>query len=280
MKTYYLLTKPGIIMGNLITMIGGFALASQNGFDFLLFLYVSIGLGLTIASACVFNNYMDRKADAKMSRTKSRPLAAGLISGRKALFFATALGLLGIATLYFLTNPLAVAISLLAFFIYVGLYSVWKYRTTSATLIGSISGALPPVIGYCAAKNQLDAGAFILFAILVLWQMPHFYSIALYRFEDYKNASIPVLPIKRGIYTTQVQMVLYIIAFIASTMLLTFYGYTGVVYTCFAMALGLAWLALSVKGFKSEDKVQWARSMFRLSLVVVTALCVLISVGC
>jgi protoheme IX farnesyltransferase len=109
--------------------------------------------------------------------------------------------------------------------------------------------------------------------------MPHFYSIALYRFDDYKAASIPTLPSTRGIYTTQVQMALYIIAFIFSTVLLTTYGYTGVVYLCFAIPLGLAWLALCFKGFYMENKVQWAKNMFRLSLVVVTALCILMTTG-
>lgn len=280
LRTYYLLTKPGIILGNLITTVGGFCLASRGSFNSWLFLAMFAGLGLVIASACVFNNYIDRKADAKMSRTKNRPLVTGIISGSKALIFAVTLGFLGILILAFYTNLLAVLLALLGFLIYVGLYSFWKYRTTYATLVGSISGALPPVIGYTAVSNQLDMGAFLLFALLVLWQMPHFFSIAMYRFDDYAAASVPVLPIARGIQSTKVQMLLYIIAFLLATVMLLTFGYTGLAYILVAAPLGLAWLYLSIRGFYTENDQRWARNMFRLSLLIILALCLMISVDC
>lgn len=275
-RTYYLLTKPGIIMGNLITTVGGFALASRGHIDLWLFCTMFMGLGLVIASACVFNNYIDREADAKMSRTKNRPLAKGLIPHFNALLFANALGLSGIFILALYTNLLTVLMALLGFFIYVILYSLWKYRSTLATLVGSIAGALPPVIGYCSVSNRLDAGACILFTILVLWQMPHFFSIALYRFDDYAAASVPVLPIKKGIFTTKVQMLLYIIAFFPATLLL--FSYTGYAYLLVAAPLSLAWLYLSIRGFYTTNDRLWARNMFRLSLLIVTALCLMMSI--
>src|SRR5208282_3822889 len=111
------------------------------------------------------------------------------------------------------TNPLAVSVAFAAFFIYVVLYGFWKRRKTVATLVGSIAGAIPPVVGYVAVSNRLDVGAWILFSILVLWQMPHFFAIAMYRLEDYKAASVAVLPAVKGIYATKVQMLLYILAF-------------------------------------------------------------------
>lgn len=277
-RTYYLLTKPGIILGNLITTAGGFALASKGRFDPWLFFTMLIGLGPVIASACVFNNYIDRISDAKMARTKNRALAKGLIAPWKAIGFALALGIFGISVLCLFTNLLAASIAALGFFVYVCLYSLWKARSTHATLVGSISGAVPPVVGYCSVSHSLDAGAAILFAILVLWQMPHFFAIALYRQDDYAAASIPVLPIAKGVLATKIQMLLYVIAFGGSMLLLTACGYVGMAYGIVAFILGAAWLALTIKGFKVENDQLWARSMFRLSLVIITAFCLMISV--
>lgn len=277
-RTYYLLTKPGIIMGNAITTVSGFALASQGHFNIWLFIVTLIGLPAVIASACVFNNYIDRHADAKMARTKNRALVKGLISGKNAIVFAIVLGLFGITVLALYTNLLAASIAALGFFVYVVFYSISKYHSIYGTLVGSISGAVPPVVGYCAVSNRFDAGAFLLFMILVLWQMPHFYSIAMYRFKDYAAASIPVLPVIKGIPVTKIHMVLYIIAFIIATVLLTVLGYTGYAFLIIAIFLGSVWLWLCIKGFKAEDDVRWGRKMFVYSLVLITALCFMISV--
>jgi protoheme IX farnesyltransferase len=260
-------------MGNALTAVGGFALASKGHINYWLFLATVVGLSLVIASACVFNNYIDRYADAKMKRTQNRALAKGLISIKMALSFAVVLGLLGISILALYTNLFAVFISLFGFFIYVVLYSLWKYRTSYATVIGSISGAVPPVIGYCAVSNSLDIGAILLFMIMVLWQMPHFYAIAMYRFDDYLAVSMPVLPVKKGPFLTKIQMLFYIIAFIVAALMLTVLGYTGYMYTIVAVLFGCTWLWLCIKGFKSNNDKIWARQMFVVSLVVITALC-------
>lgn len=278
MINYYLLIKPGIILGNLITVAAGFFLASKGAFNLLLLLETLLGLGFIIASACVFNNFIDRQIDQKMQRTKNRPLAQGLISHRNAILFAIFLGLLGNLVLLVYTNLLSVVIADLGFFVYVLLYSLWKCRTKYGTAIGSIAGGVPPLVGYCAVSNQFDSGAIILFMIMICWQMPHFFSIAMFRFNDYAAASIPVLPVKKGIPATKVRMLLYIVAFIAAALMLTTLGYTGYAYLAVAALLGLAWLWLCIKGFTCENDTQWARHMFRLSLVVITALSIMISV--
>lgn len=277
-RTYYLLTKPGIIFGNLVTTASGFALASRGHLDFQLFLATLIGLGCVIASACVFNNYIDRESDKKMARTKNRALVKGLISGKNANIFAVILGLIGTAVLAYYTNALAVCVAVFGFVIYVVLYSFWKHRTTYATLVGSIAGAVPPVVGYCAVSNRLDTGAILFFLIIVLWQMPHFFAIAMYRFSDYSAAAIPVLPVKKGNYRTKVHMLLYIVAFIVATLMLIAFGYTGYAYLAAAVLLGFSWLFLCIKGFKSDNDKLWARNMFRLSLVVIMVLSVMISI--
>lgn len=277
-RTYYLLTKPGIIMGNLITTVSGFALASRGRFDIWLFLATFVGLGSIIASACVFNNYIDRDLDKKMARTKQRALVKGLISNKSAIYFAILLGLIGLSILAIYTNPLALFVASIGFFIYVVLYSFWKTHTSYATAIGSIAGAIPPVVGYCAVSHQFDMGAALLFMILVFWQMPHFFSIAMYRLHEYTAASIPVLPIKRGAHVTKVRMLIYVILFMITTFMLIGFGYTGYAYLITATVLSLAWIYLTIKGFKSDNDVLWARQMFRLSLVIITLLCIMISV--
>jgi len=272
-KAHIVLTKPGIILGNVITTAGGFALASRGRLDGWLFLMTLIGLSFVIASSCVFNNYIDRHVDAKMARTKNRALAQGVVSSKSAIIYGVLLGLIGSGVLFFYTNILTLSIALAGFLIYVFPYSFGKYRTSYGTLIGSIAGAAPPLVGYCAVTREFDLGALLLFLVVVLWQMPHFYAIAIYRFNDYHRAGIPVLPVKKGMHVTKVHMLLYTIAFIVAALLLTFFDYTGYVYFTVAALLGLAWLGLCMKGFKSSNNARWARKVFLFSLVVITGLC-------
>ncbi|MDN6115147.1 MAG: heme o synthase, partial [Enterobacterales bacterium] len=200
MKQYLQVTKPGIIFGNLISVIGGFFLASKGSLDVPLFIATMVGVSLVVASGCVFNNYIDRDIDKIMERTKNRVLVKGLIAPKVTLTYATLLGLAGVALLYVAANPLAALLAVIGFIVYVGVYSLYmKRHSVYGTLIGSLSGAAPPVIGYCAVSNEFDAGALILLAIFSLWQMPHSYAIAIFRFKDYQAANIPVLPVVKGI---------------------------------------------------------------------------------
>lgn len=276
MINYYLLMKPGIIFGNLITLAAGFLLASKGRLEIALFLATLFGLALIMGSACVFNNYIDRPYDKKMTRTQSRALVKGVISVTQALVFATLLGFAGFLILGLYTNALTVFIAWIGFVVYVVLYSFWKGRTIYGTAIGSIAGAIPPVVGYCAVSNHLDAGALILFAMMVLWQMPHFFAIAFLHFDDYAKAGIPLLPIVKGSRRTKIHMVLYIFGFIVTAALLTAFDYTGYVFLLAAMILGFAWLILGIKGFSSKNDQLWGKQMFQLSLVLITILSLII----
>lgn len=269
--TYVSLTKPGIIAGNAITAVAGWALASRGNMNFWLLFAMLAGLSLIMASACVFNNCIDRSADGKMARTKNRAVVIGLISVPKALIFAAALGLLGIFILARYTHLVPLMVAMTGLFVYVVLYTLLKYRTRHVTLIGAIAGAVPPVVGYTAVTHTLDLGAWLLFAIVFFWQMPHFFAIAIYRMEEYASAMIPVLPIKKGILATKVQMVIYAAAFLAAAVMLT--GYIGYVYLAVAAGLGLSWLWIAIQGFNAVDDKAWARKMFIYSLVVITVLC-------
>ena len=215
-KDYYSLTKPGIIRGNLITAAAGFFLASKDIVDMKLLLAMLVGTSLVIASGCVLNNYLDISIDKQMARTKKRALVTGTITSKNALIFATILGLSGEIILLIFTNLLTALIGLFGLFVYVIVYGAAKRRSTHGTLVGSLSGAVPPVAGYTAVTGSLDWAALTLFLILVCWQMPHFYAIAIYRYNEYKAAGLPMLPIVKGIRATKLQILNYCLFFVAA----------------------------------------------------------------
>lgn len=280
-KDYYFITKPGIIGGNAITVVAGFLLASRGDINWLLLFVTLAGLSLVVASGCVFNNYIDSDIDALMKRTKNRPMAQGRISHRSALVYASVLGLIGLGVLYFYTNFLAMAAALVGLFVYVVVYSLWlKRRSIYGTIIGSMSGAIPPVVGYLAVSNSIDPGAVILFFILALWQMPHSFAIAIYRLSDYINASIPVLPAEKGIYMTKVHMLIYVAFFVMASLALSVFGYAGQLYFYVMILFGLVWFLLCVKGFfiKTTDNKNWARSMYLFSIIIIVMFCLAILV--
>ena len=270
-ETYYLLTKPRIIFGNAITMVAGFSLGSFGHFNFLLFLNTLIGLSLIIGSACVFNNYIDREADRKMSRTQNRPLAFGSISTQHAIFFALFIGAIGLFFLAMFTNWIATGLAFCGFLVYVIFYSLSKYYTHHSTLIGTLAGAMPPVVGYCSASQTLDVGAFLFFTVLVFWQMPHFFAIAIYRFRDYQAASIPVYPLVKGIFKTKIQMTVYAFGFLLSLILLGISQNLGA-FTLFTSILSALWVGQIIGGFWAKDDVLWAKRVFFFSLFVILAI--------
>jgi protoheme IX farnesyltransferase len=299
MKYYYELTKSGLVFGNVITVIAGFLLGARllNGVDgglsvnIWLLVITAVGICLVMMSGCVFNNYIDRHIDAKMERTKHRALATHRISARNALVFASVLGVAGFLILIIFANLLAALAAAVGFFFYVVAYSMWAKRSTHyGTVVGAISGATPPVVGYAAASGRLDMAALILFLIMITWQMPHFFAIAIRRHRDYTAAGIPVMPVKHGIRRTKISMLIYITEFIVAASLLFVFGYAGYIYLSIVIILGIVWLVLCLLGFLIPDgvpvpahivpaDVRWARRMFLFSLVVMMVLFITIAVG-
>ncbi len=276
-QSYYRLTKPGIIRGNLLSAFAGFLLAARGNVDIGLLLAVLLGTALIIACGCVINNYLDRGIDKKMNRTKERALVTGEISVRNALLFATVLGLLGFAVLLIWVNVLTALVGFVGLFSYVVLYGIGKRKTIHGTLIGTISGSVPPVAGYTAVTNQLDTGALLLFLILVCWQMPHFYAIAMYRLKDYKAAGLPVMPAMKGVETTKRYILFYIVCFTVVSCLLTVYEYTTAVYALIMLGTGLFWIYYWRKNVRSKDYEKWAKKLFLVSLNVMLIWVVAIS---
>jgi protoheme IX farnesyltransferase len=278
-KKYILVTKPGIILGNLITTAGCFVLASKGRIDIAVLLLTVIGISLVVASGCVFNNCVDRDMDREMVRTRNRVLARGLMSPQIAVFYASLLGIGGTALIWAAANMLSVAIVLTGFAVYVGLYSLYlKRNSVYGTLIGSLAGAAPPLAGYCAVTNRFDMGAVILLTIFSLWQIPHSYAIAIFRFDDYAAAAIPVLPVKQGMPAAKRHILGYILAFAAAALMPTVGGYTGYSYLLVAAALGLSWLCLAWSGCKRTDDRLWAKRLFVFSILSITVLSVMMAV--
>lgn len=276
-NTYYQLTKPGIIYGNLMTAAAGFLLASKKDIDFGSLLLTLTGIALVIGGACVINNYLDRGLDKKMTRTKKRALVSGAISPKGALIYAVILEVVGFFVLARFTNALTVYIGLIGFADYVFLYAVGKRRSTLGTIIGSVSGAMPLVAGYTAVTGRFDGGALILFLIMTFWQMPHFYAITLRRFKDYKAAGLPVLPVKKGARITKIEILAYVAAFTGSVIALSLYHYTGWIFAVVMTLLGLRWFYMGIKGFSADNDEQWGKKMFLFSLIVLLVMSLLLS---
>lgn len=283
LQDYYRLAKPGIVYGNLLTTIAAYLYVSRwqliSWPIWANFLATVVGLGLVIASACVFNNFIDRDIDKKMKRTKDRALAAGSIPNVNAILFGAILGLVGFALLLTFVNIPTAFVALVGFLVYVFAYTFSKRKTEWATEIGSIAGAAPIVVGYTAFTNRFDWIAFILFFILVFWQMPHFYAIAMFRSNDYSLANLPVLPRKKGTRETKTRTLLYIVAFALAVFALTLFGFAGYWYLVVAEIAALVWFWRGAQGFKTADDEQWARNLFLMSLIVLVVFSAMLSVA-
>lgn len=237
------------------------------------------GTTLVIASACTLNNILDQDIDAKMERTKSRPLISGSVSPKGALLFAVVLGLAGLVTLQRYTDPLVVWIGVIGFVTYVWLYGAFtKRQSVHGTLVGSISGAIPIVAGYLAASHAVDINAILLFLVLFFWQEPEFYSIAIYRRSEYKAAGIPVISVIRGVNRTITEIFVYTILCTVAVVLLAVIGSASYTYLLIMTSACVYWLYIGRQGFKQQDKASWARRMFHSSINILLLLCFTLSV--
>ncbi len=270
LRLYYVLIKPGIVYGNALTAIAGYLF--YGAIDVNSFMGMLIGLMLVMSASCVFNNIIDIDIDREMARTKKRPFISGQVSVREGYWLASVLLATGTVALALLTNLLTVFLSYVGFIAYVFLYGYAKRRTHHSTIIGTISGSMPPVIGYTAASGRLDTTALILFLILVFWQMSHFLSIAIFQRKDYKKANIPLLPIVRGVDETRRQIIIYALLFIISCVALWLFGGASLLWLVAMFLAGGYWLKLCLTNASDIDI--WAKRQFRWSLWVLLILCV------
>ncbi|WXB93387.1 heme o synthase [Bacillus sp. FJAT-52991] len=267
--------KTGIIKSNLIPMFAGLTLALYT-YDMGLvehipeMIFAFIGSAFIMGAAGAFNNLYDRDIDAVMERTKTRPTVTGEIKPTSVLWLGILLTVLGIGALA-LTTPLAAFLGFLGLFFYVVPYTMWtKRRTIYNTEVGSISGAMPPLIGWAAVYPDITHPAILgLFIVMIIWQMPHFYAIAIRKHDEYKAAKVPMLPVVKGFKRTYIQTNIYLVVLIATSFL---FMSLSVGITLVALLLSVAWLVLSVVGYRKMDSEKWAKSLFLYSLIHMTVL--------
>lgn len=274
------LTKPSIVRMCLVTTVGGLLLAPgelslrPSGPELGLFgaLAAVVGTGLAVGGANVFNMWWERDTDAKMARTKRRPLPARRLPAAIALRFAWLLSIAALVVLAIGTNVLTTLLAGLAIALYVLVYTPLKTRTPLALVIGAVPGAAPPLLGWTAVTGTIDAPGLVLFAILLIWQIPHFLAIALYRQSEYANAGIRVVPLVRGPAIAKIQAVAWAMVLVPVSMMLVPLGVAGGTYLVGSFLLGSAFLAWSFTGLDDAAGPRWARGFFLASLVYLPAL--------
>ena len=253
------LTKPRLNFLVVASTLAGYYLGAR-GFDATLLFHTVVGTALVAGGAAAFNQVFERDTDALMRRTRMRPLPDGRMLASTAAWFAAALSIAGLAQLWLGANAVAAAIAFVTLASYALIYTPLKSRTAFATLVGGIPGALPPMIGWAAASGTLTIEAWVLFAIVFLWQMPHFLAIAWLFREDYARAGLPMLPVVEpdGGSTAQ-QVVLYAAVLVPVSLLPTILGLSGRVYFLGAALLGLGFLALSIAFARHRTRVSAKR---------------------
>lgn len=274
MKDFLALIKVGIINSNLITTFTGLWLAitlTQTSFlsSLDVVFLTLVGSALVIGGAASLNNYIDRDIDPLMERTKERPTVTGKASPAKVLTIGIILTVLG-ASMLFAVNVTTGLIGLFGSFAYVGLYTLWSKRyTVHNTVVGSISGAVPPLIGWAAIDPGLHPLAWMLFILMFVWQPPHFYALAMRRVEEYRAAGVPMLPVVKGFHVTKI----HIIVWVALLLPIPFFmGEIGIGFQVLATLLNIGWLVLGLSYKRFKEDVKWATLMFVYSLNYLTIL--------
>ena len=215
-KQYLQLCKPRVVVLIIFTAVVGMLLAVPGWPPLLAFVAGTLGIGLAASSAAAINHLLDRRIDAKMARTRNRPLVTGQLTERNVLLFALSLGFLSMLILILWVNPLTAVLTFLSLIGYAIIYTVWlKWATPQNIVIGGAAGAAPPVLGWTAITGSLDPQALLLFLIIFIWTPPHFWALAIYRKEEYARVNIPMLPVTHGVAFTRLQILLYTILLIS-----------------------------------------------------------------
>jgi protoheme IX farnesyltransferase len=276
---YTALTKPRIILLLLITTVPAMVLAERGLPPLWLVAATLAGGMMTAGSANALNQYLERDIDAKMNRTKSRPLPKRSVEPRNALVFALVLGVAGFAWLAVVVNILSAILAAGAIAFYVLVYTVWLKRSTSQNIvIGGAAGAAPVLVGWAAVTGTLSAAAWVMFAIIFLWTPPHFWALAMRYRDDYERAGVPMLPVVKGAKRTATESLAYAALLVAVTLLLSPVGRLGPLYVACAVVLGAGFLYRAVKLRVTPDGAA-AMKMFRYSITYLALLFGAIAMG-
>ena len=280
LAAFFTLTKPEITFNVVLTALVGYLAAARGSVELLPLLRALLGTALVAGAASSLNQWAERDRDALMKRTVRRPLPSGRLTPRESLVFGTLMGVAGTSYLVATVGWLAGALAALTAVSYLLVYTPLKRLTSLATVVGAVPGAIPPMIGWAAARSRLDAGAWVLFLILFFWQMPHFLALAaLYR-KDYARAGFRVLPVEDpdGASTGR-QSVLYACALLVVSLLPTPLGLAGPLYFFGALALGGMFVYYGIRLAISPGDHARATSLFRFSLLYLPVLCTLMALA-
>ena len=269
---YYSLTKPRVIRLIVFCAAIGMLLASPGLPPLHIFAPAMLGIWLIASAAAAFNCLVERHVDARMARTARRPTAAGELAARHVLVFSTLLCASGAFVLYLAVNPLTLWLTLATFVGYAVIYTLLlKPSTPQNIVIGGLSGAMPPVLGWVALRGEVDVGAVLLCLIIFLWTPPHFWALALYRLDDYRRSGLPMLPVTHGVEYTRRHIFIYTVVLAAATLLPFAIGMSGLLYLLAACALDAAFIRYAWRLWRRySDRLAW--KTFRFSIVYLALL--------
>ncbi|HEX6704135.1 MAG TPA: heme o synthase [Albitalea sp.] len=271
LREFISITKPRVVALILFTAVIGMLLAPGTT-PLAQAVFGAVGIALVAAAAAATNCLLEAKRDAVMARTRGRPLASGRLRTTEAAAFAAGLGLAGLALLHALVNPLTMWLTLATFAGYAIVYTLLlKPRTPHNIVLGGAAGAMPPVLGWAAVTGDVCADALLLFLIIFVWTPPHFWSLALYRRNDYAKAGVPMLPVTHGVRHTCRQVLLYTLGLVAASVLPFFTHMSGVVYLVSALSLGAIFIAYAT-ALRRRYSDKLARATFRYSIVYLALL--------
>ena len=266
-QDYLELCKPRVVALMLLTVVVGMYLAVPGWVPLLTLSFTLLGIGFCAGSAAAINHLVDKRIDALMARTKKRPVAQGRISVRQAICFAIILGIVGLLVLNCFVNTLTAVLAFITIIGYAGVYTGYLKRATPQNIvIGGLAGAAPPLLGWTAVTNQLDPQALLLVLIIFTWTPPHFWALAIYRFEDYKRAEIPMLPVTHGIRYTKLSVLLYTVLLMVVSVLPFVVGMSGWFYLVGAVLAGVRFLYWAVMLYRT-DEARVAMLTFRYSII-------------
>ena len=265
-RLYLALTKPKVVALIILTAVVGTLLATPGWPPLDALLLGNLGIGLSAASAATLNQFLDQRIDARMLRTRSRPLPTGGLSDRQALTFAALLGVASMVILYCWVNALTAALTFASLIGYAVVYTVWLKRATPQNIvIGGAAGAAPPVLGWAAVTGTIDPNALLLFLIIFTWTPPHFWALAIARRDDYAKVGIPMMPVMYGIEFTRLNVLLYTVIMVLVTLLPYLTGMSGLLYLAAALGLNGFFLYYAL-ALKLTTRVELPMKLFRFSI--------------
>jgi protoheme IX farnesyltransferase len=271
-QNFLALTKPRVTTLIVFTAMIGMFLATPNMVPLDILLAATIGIGMASGAAAAFNCLVEQAIDAKMARTRGRPLPTGQVTSRQTFIFASIMASIGLAILYVFVNPLTMWLTLATFVGYAVIYTVFlKPATPLNIVIGGLSGAMPPALGWAAVTGTVSPEAWILVLIIFAWTPPHFWALALYRREEYAKSGLPMLPVTHGEEYTRLQILLYTIILVAVTLIPFAMRMSGFIYLAFALILDAVFMAYAI-GLYRKYSDDLARSMFKFSILYLTLL--------